>query len=86
MLKCLKRLDDVGRLVLPKELRKALELTPKDWITIKLSGEEMVIKKLVDSCAFCESKQKLIKIKEKFVCEHCRKDLCRIYDELKQKI
>ena len=76
MLKCLKRLDDVGRLVLPKELRKA----------IKLSGEEMVIKKLVDSCAFCESKQKLIKIKEKFVCEHCRKDLCRIYDELKQKI
>lgn len=69
-----KQIDDVGRIVLPKEIRAALEIGPKDWIKLTLKGKEINMKKLVDSCVFCGGGEALIKFGEKFVCKQCRKD------------
>lgn len=48
-------------------------------MVITLKGEELIIKKFVDSCAFCESDEALIKFKDKFVCERCCNDLRENY-------
>lgn len=79
MSKSIRRIDELGRLVLPSEIREALDLNPKDWMVITLKGEELIIKKFVDSCAFCESDEALIKFKDKFVCERCCNDLRENY-------
>lgn len=50
-----RRIDDLGRIVLPKELRRVYGVEPGDAMEIFTSGEEIVLRKYVPStgCTFC---------------------------------
>jgi len=80
MSKSMKQIDDVGRVLLPLEIRKALELQPKDWMVVTLKADEITMKKYEDSCILCGGQENLIKFRTRYVCKHCKNDLYAIYE------
>lgn len=70
-----RNLDPVGRIVIPKEFRRTLDIQPGDPIEIILKGEEITLRKYRDTCIFCGSDKDLVEFKEKVICKTCRKSI-----------
>lgn len=65
-------LDNMGRIVLPSELRRTLDLSEGTLMEIYTEQDEIIIQKFLHKCEFCRTTDNIIKIKEKFVCENCK--------------
>ena len=70
-----RRIDSLGRLVLPKELRKSLDLNQDDYLQIFLDGDAIVLKKSQLSCVLCGGPDELTDFHEKKVCQQCLREL-----------
>ena len=70
-----RNLDEMGRLVLPKELRRKLGLQEREPVEFFIDGQQIVIKKHQKTCVFCGADDNLLQFKEKTVCESCVGDL-----------
>ena len=70
----LKRMDELGRLVIPKEIRNALGID-KEMVEFYVEGDALIVKKWTAHCVFCGETDDLIEYKEKLVCASCRKEL-----------
>ena len=70
-----RRIDELGRIVLPMEMRRTLGIEEKDPIEIFVDGENIVLKKYEEACIFCESTKDLKKYKGKNVCAKCIKSM-----------
>ncbi|MDL2236828.1 AbrB/MazE/SpoVT family DNA-binding domain-containing protein [Christensenellaceae bacterium OttesenSCG-928-K19] len=64
-------LDSLGRVVLPIELRRVLDLGPKDPVEIYVDGDYILLKKYQPSCIFCESMEDITTYNGKNVCASC---------------
>lgn len=64
--------DDLGRIVIPKEIRTQFDIEPKDQLEIYTTDEGILLKKYQPSCVLCGSYDGLKIISGKKVCEHCR--------------
>ena len=71
-------IDDLGRVVLPIELRKSLNIEKKDLLEIFVDGSNIILKKHQKSCVFCENTDELTDFKGKTVCKNCIKNLVTI--------
>ena len=71
-------IDELGRLVLPMELRRSFELKPKDGVEIYTNGDTIVLKKHEPSCIFCGSTKKLADYADKPICAECVKKIAVI--------
>ena len=67
----IRRVDELGRIVIPKEIRNKLEIEEKDPIEIYVDGHSIVLKKFEENCIFCGSSKNLVKYKGKVVCGKC---------------
>jgi transcriptional pleiotropic regulator of transition state genes len=72
-----RKVDDLGRIVIPMELRKTLGIAIKDPIEIFTEGENIILKKYKDSCIFCGSNDGLTEYMDKVVCGECRKNISK---------
>ena len=70
-----RKVDELGRIVLPKELRRTLNIEIKDPLEIYVDGESIMLKKYQPACVFCGSSDNIKQIKGKNVCEKCVKEL-----------
>lgn len=70
-----RKVDELGRIVLPIELRRTLEIAEKDALEIYVDGSTIVLKKFRPSCIFCDSSRDLVVYRDKNVCPRCLKDL-----------
>lgn len=70
-----RRVDELGRVVLPIELRRTLDIDVKDPMEIYVSGDTIVLKKYQSSCIFCNSSRDVTDFKGKHVCAQCLKEL-----------
>ena len=70
-----RRVDQLGRIVLPKELRKTLNIEEKDSIEIYVDGENVIFKKYEPGCTFCSSVEELIIYNDKNICKSCMKEI-----------
>ena len=70
-----RRLDSLGRVVPPMEMRRALGIGDRDTIEFTLEGDAIVIRKCQLGCVFCGSEKDLIEYRERLVCPECRKHL-----------
>ncbi|MDQ5983715.1 MAG: hypothetical protein RUMPE_00741 [Eubacteriales bacterium SKADARSKE-1] len=68
-------IDDLGRIVLPIELRKVMNLNSKDLLEIFVDGPQIILKKYHKSCIFCGENEDLIDFKGQCICEKCKNDL-----------
>ena len=70
-----RRVDELGRIVLPIELRRTLEISEKDALEIYVDGDAVVLKKYEPSCIFCGNAQDVTNFKGRNVCPACIKEL-----------
>lgn len=70
-----RKIDELGRVVLPMELRRNLNLNVKDSIEIYVEGESIILKKYEPCCIFCGESANITNFKGKNVCESCKKEL-----------
>ena len=76
-----RNLDELGRVVIPKEIRKKLQIEQKDPIEIFIDGNSIVLKKFEKGCIFCNSSKDLITYKDKLICKKCKEKIIDIDDE-----
>lgn len=70
-------IDDLGRIVLPIEIRKTLDLSPKDSLEIFIDENRIVLQKYQPGCIFCGNTEELTYYKNKLVCRECAEALQR---------
>jgi len=70
-----RRIDELGRIVLPAEMRRIFNINEKDAVEIFTKDDMIVLKKYDSVCIFCGSSNDLKSFKEKGVCPKCVKDL-----------
>ncbi|MEG0832491.1 MAG: AbrB/MazE/SpoVT family DNA-binding domain-containing protein [Oscillospiraceae bacterium] len=68
-------MDKLGRIVLPIELRRTLDIGDHDGVEIFTDGDSIVLRKHVPTCVFCGSEDELSVFGNKNVCKDCRKKL-----------
>lgn len=67
--------DELGRIVIPKEIRNALGINTKDLLEIHLDNNTIVLKKSENKCALCGSTDDLLPFNDRFVCTRCTNSL-----------
>ena len=70
-----RRVDELGRIVLPMELRKSMEIGEKASLEIYVDGASIVLKKYQPACVFCDDAKDVINFKGKNVCPNCIREL-----------
>lgn len=70
-----RRIDGLGRFVLPKELRKSLDIHQNDYLQIFLEGESIILRKAKDTCLICGSGENLTDFHDKCICKKCIDEL-----------
>ena len=66
-----RRLDALGRVVLPADLRKVLGLKSGDLLAIEAQGDQIVLRKAWEHCALCDGTDGLVEYRDKQVCKLC---------------
>ncbi len=66
-----RKIDDLGRIVLPKELRKTMNIDKKDPMEIYIDEDSVILKKYQPACIFCGSAENTLEYKSKIVCREC---------------
>ena len=70
-----RRVDELGRIVLPIELRRTLDIKERDSLEIFVEGASVVLKKYRPTCIFCDSARDISLFKGKNICPKCLKEL-----------
>lgn len=66
-----RRVDDLGRIVIPMELRRTLGIHVKDPIAIYVEGDSIILQKHRDVCALCGSAEEITQVKGRPICADC---------------
>jgi transcriptional pleiotropic regulator of transition state genes len=70
-----RKVDELGRIVLPVELRRTLNIEVKDTIEIYVDGEIIMLHKYEPACIFCGSSKNVESFKGKNICSDCARQL-----------
>ena len=70
-----RKVDELGLIVLPIELRRTLDIAEKDALEIYVDGATIVLKKYQPACIFCDDATNVINFKGKNVCANCVREL-----------
>ena len=73
-----RNIDELGRVVVPKEYRKMLGIANTDPVEICLEGERIILTKYHPVCHFCGSANNLVKYKEKKICQDCIREVAEL--------
>ena len=63
--------DALGRVVLPMELRRTLDIKETDPLEIYTDEDKIILKKYTPGCTFCDNMSDLTNFKGKRVCQQC---------------
>ena len=66
-----RKVDELGRIVLPIELRRTLDIAVRDELEIYLDDDKVILKKYEPSCVFCSSSRSLVSYRGRNVCMEC---------------
>ena len=66
-----RKVDELGRIVLPIELRRTLGIEEKDRFEIFVDGESIILRKYQPACIFCDNAKDIINYKGKNICPDC---------------
>lgn len=66
-----RKVDELGRVVIPIELRRTLGIEEKDALEIYVDRESIILKKYEPACVFCGNAEEVQHYKGKIVCREC---------------
>jgi transcriptional pleiotropic regulator of transition state genes len=70
-----RRVDDLGRIVIPRELRKIMGIAEGDPLEIFTEGDQIILKKYEPACTFCGEANNTVDYKGKVICSKCMSEL-----------
>ena len=70
-----RQLDNLGRVVLPIELRRTLNIGVKDMVEVFVDGDDIILRKYEVGCVFCGGTENVFLYREKPLCRACLKAL-----------
>ena len=70
-------IDGLGRIVLPKEMRKCMNIDSGDELEIFVEEDRIILKKYSPCCIFCGSDANVVNYRNKMVCANCAAELKR---------
>ena len=73
-----RKLDNLGRIVIPIELRKTMGIAIKDTLEIFTEGDMIILKKYHPGCIFCKCNEDLTVFHDKPICNACLRELSDI--------
>ena len=72
-----RKIDELGRIVIPIELRRTMDLEEKDALEIYVDNEKIILRKYEPACLFCGNAENVINYKGKNLCRHCLTELSK---------
>ena len=66
-----RKMDELGRVVIPMELRNQFKIVEKDPIEIFVDGSSIVLRKYEPNCIFCGNTKNLTEYSDKLICNKC---------------
>lgn len=66
-----RKVDSLGRIVLPLDMRNELGVTENDEFDICVNDDKIILKKLQDFCVICKNTDSLMLVNSKFICTDC---------------
>ena len=70
-----RKVDELGRIVLPIELRRTLDIAERDPLEIYVDGPSIILTKYKPACIFCGDSREITSFKGKNICTGCLNDL-----------
>ncbi|MBE6695226.1 MAG: AbrB/MazE/SpoVT family DNA-binding domain-containing protein [Ruminococcaceae bacterium] len=70
-----RKIDELGRIVVPKEMRKSLSIENGDEVEILFTEDGILVKKYIPYCVFCSGKDDLQPFEGKYLCRACREKI-----------
>ena len=70
-----RRVDELGRIVIPIELRRTLDIAEKDALEIYVEGEQIILSKYQPACVFCGEAKEVMNYKGKNICMDCLNEI-----------
>ncbi len=74
-----RKVDELGRIVLPIEMRRTLNIGEKDSLEIYVDGDSIILRKYQAACVFCGASRKIVNYRGKNVCPDCIAKLKELY-------
>ncbi|MDD2376193.1 MAG: AbrB/MazE/SpoVT family DNA-binding domain-containing protein [Clostridia bacterium] len=76
-----RKVDELGRIVLPIELRKNLDINIKDSLEIYVDGNSVILKKYLPACIFCNEATDVAQFYGKNICSDCLNKISKIVEK-----
>lgn len=73
-----RKVDELGRIVLPIELRRTLEIAERDSLEIYVEGSTIILKKYEPACIFCGDAKDVVNYKGRNICRTCLDEMKKI--------
>ena len=77
----IRRVDELGRVVIPIEIRNQFNIVEKDPIEIYVDDSSIILKKYEPNCIFCGNTKELKLYMDKLVCPSCAKQIKKLYEK-----
>lgn len=71
----IRKIDELGRFVIPMEMRNKLSISNNDSLEIYVEGTSIILKKYQPDCVFCGSSKNVVEYKGKNICEKCLNEM-----------
>ncbi|MDF2720745.1 MAG: hypothetical protein K0Q59_420 [Paenibacillus sp.] len=73
-----RRVDQLGRIVLPKSLRKRYRMNEGDPIEILVAGDQILLERYRPKCVICGEMNGITAYKDKHVCTNCMREMSEL--------
>ena len=80
-----RKIDELGRIVVPKEMRRSLSIENGDEVEILFTEDGILVKKYIPYCVFCSGKEDLQPFEGKYLCRACREKIGASLDTDKEE-
>lgn len=67
----IRKVDELGRVVIPIEIRNQFNIVEKDPIEIYVDSSSIILKKVEENCMFCGNSKNLLSYNNKLICQNC---------------
>lgn len=73
-----RKIDELGRIVIPMDLRNKLHIEEKDPLEIFVDGSSIILKKYNPNCIFCGGSKNLHSYNDKLICSKCKENISNL--------
>lgn len=77
----IRKVDELGRIVIPVEIRNLFNISEKDSIDISVDDDKIILKKYEANCIFCGRTEHLIEYRKKLICKNCCNKMAKLQEK-----